>query len=101
MRSLDKATIGICLCVCGAAAAHAQTATAVGIVVDSLRGRPLAGATVFISDAETQAATDSTGRFRIDSIPPGQHTMDVFHPGLDAIELSCTTSKVTFVAGQT
>jgi Carboxypeptidase regulatory-like domain len=93
------ATLGIFL-LC-ATVVRAQPATAVGIVVDSLRGRPLAGATVLISDAETQAATDSTGRFRIDSIPPGEHTMAVFHPWLDAIGLSLTTNKITFAAGQT
>lgn len=84
-----------------ATVAHAQFATAVGIVVDSIRGRPLPGATIVVSGSEMQGVSDSTGRFRIDSIAPGEHTMAVIHPWLDAMGLSLETNKITFAPGAT
>ena len=84
-----------------ASAAHAQLATAVGVVVDSVRGRPLVGATIVVSGAEAQGLSDSSGRFRIDSIPPGDHTMAVLHPWLDEMGFSLTTNKIAFAPGAT
>jgi Carboxypeptidase regulatory-like domain len=84
-----------------ATVAHAQFATAVGIVVDSIRGRPLSGATVAVSGSEMQGVSDSAGRFRIDSIAPGEHTMAVFHPWLDAMGFSLETNKIAFGPGAT
>jgi Carboxypeptidase regulatory-like domain len=97
MFALRHATLGLSFWC--ATVAHAQLATAVGIVVDSIRGRPLAGATIVISDAPKQGMTDATGKFRVDSIPPGAHILSVFHPWLDAIGVSLTTSKITFAPG--
>jgi Carboxypeptidase regulatory-like domain len=82
-------------------AIQAQLATAVGVVVDSVRGRPLVGATVIVSGADPQGITDSSGRFRIDSIPPGDHTMGVLHPFLDELGIGLTTNKITFAPGAT
>ena len=84
-----------------ASAMHAQLATAVGVVVDSVRGRPLVGATIVVSGAESQGVSDSSGRFRIDSIPPGDHTMAVLHPFLDEMGLTLTTNKISFAPGAT
>jgi hypothetical protein len=89
------------VCASAASAAHAQLATAVGVVVDSVRGRPLIGATIVVSGAEVQGVSDSSGRFRIDSIPPGDHTMAVLHPYLDEMGLSLMTNKITFAPGAT
>jgi len=80
---------------------HAQLATAVGVVVDSVRGRPLIGATIVVSGAEAQGLSDSSGRFRIDSIPAGDHTMAVLHPFLDEMGLTLTTNKIAFAPGTT
>lgn len=80
---------------------HAQPASAVGVVVDSVRGRPLVGATIIVSGVETQGVSDSSGRFRVDSIPPGDHTMAVLHPFLDEMGLTLTTNKITFGPGTT
>src|ERR1700689_278550 len=43
----------------------------VGIVVDSLHGGPLKGAQVSVEGLNPLAVTHSTGRFRVDSVPPG------------------------------
>jgi hypothetical protein len=91
----------ISLALACASTARAQLATAIGVVVDSLHGRPLIGATIVVSGAEVQGVSDSSGRFRIDSIPPGDHTMAVFHPFLDEIGLSLTTNKIAFAPGAT
>jgi hypothetical protein len=73
----------------------------VGIVGDSLHGGPLAGATVLVDGQLEGATTDSIGRFRIDSVEAGQHSLGVFHPMLDSIGSNLSTSHpVKFVAGK-
>ncbi|HSY82595.1 MAG TPA: carboxypeptidase regulatory-like domain-containing protein [Gemmatimonadaceae bacterium] len=84
-----------------ASAMHAQLATAVGVVVDSVHGRALVGATIVVSGAEVQGVSDSSGRFRIDSIPAGDHTMAVLHPLLDEMGLTLQTNKIAFAPGAT
>jgi hypothetical protein len=59
-----------------------------GIVVDSLHGGVLRGAQVSVEGLATLAMTDSMGRFRIDSVPPGKYRIGVFHPLLDSLALS-------------
>jgi len=71
-----------------AAAAKAGTAMISGIVVDSLNGRFLRGADVIIEGAKKSLVTDSAGRFRIDSLPPGTYQVGVFHPLLDTLGIS-------------
>jgi hypothetical protein len=99
MLASRRVTLGMSV-VC-ATAAQAQVATAVGIVIDSIRGVPLVGATIAVSGADQQGVADSTGRFRIDSIPPGNHSMAVFHPWLEAIGLTMSTERITFAPGST
>jgi hypothetical protein len=77
-------------------------AAAVGVVVDSLRGGPLGGATVVVSDqAWRQTTTDSAGRFWIDSIPPGSHRLAVFHPLLDTLDIGVVSQPIRFAPGET
>src|SRR6187551_3457838 len=59
-----------------------------GLVVDSLRLRPLAGADVIVAGTTHHATTDSSGLFRIDSLEPGRYRLGVFHPYLDSLSLS-------------
>jgi Carboxypeptidase regulatory-like domain/TonB-dependent Receptor Plug Domain len=74
-------------------------ATIVGAVIDSLDGGPLQGASVMVAGTDRLATVDSTGRFRIDSVPPGDHALGVFHPLLDSLNLSVASKAVTFSAG--
>src|SRR5579863_9605063 len=79
-----------------------QVASVVGVAVDSLRGGPLTEATVVVSDGGVrQAMTDATGRFRIDSIPPGTHRIALFHPLLDALGFTVASAPLSFTPGDT
>jgi hypothetical protein len=72
-------------------AAHAGTAEISGLVVDSLNGRFLSGADVIIDGAKATLVTDSLGRFKVDSLPPGTYQVGVFHPLLDTLGISLAT----------
>jgi hypothetical protein len=73
-----------------------------GSVTDSIHGGiALPGATVKIGDTNRQAVTDANGRFQIDSIPPGQHSLSMIHPLLDTLGIAITTRAVAFEAGRT
>ena len=74
-----------------AATGKAGTAQIAGVVVDSLNGRFLTGADVIIDGAKATIITDSLGKFRIDSLPPGTYQVGVFHPLLDTLGLSIGT----------
>src|ERR1700693_5517179 len=73
------------------AAARIGRAQIVGMVIDSLNGTYLSGAEVVIEGAKTTLFTDSLGRFRVDSLPPGTYQLGVFHPLLDTLGISLTT----------
>ncbi|HEV2018763.1 MAG TPA: carboxypeptidase regulatory-like domain-containing protein [Gemmatimonadaceae bacterium] len=74
-----------------AATAKAGTAEIAGVVVDSLNGRFLIGADVMIEGAKATIVTDSLGKFRIGSLPPGTYQVGVFHPLLDTLGLTLAT----------
>ena len=67
----------------------------VGVVVDSLHGRFLSGAEVVIEGANTNKTvqTDSLGKFGIDSLPPGNYQVGVFHPLLDTLDVDILTRQ--------
>lgn len=68
-------------------AAAQQHATIMGVAVDSVRGGYLRGAIVSVSGTTLSAMTDSSGRFRIDSVPAGTRYLEVMHPLLDSLSL--------------
>jgi hypothetical protein len=68
------------------------TATIAGIVLDSLNGRFLSGAEVIIEGAKKSLITDSLGKFRIDSLPPGIYQVGVFHALLDTLGISLASA---------
>jgi hypothetical protein len=86
---------------CGTPLAAQQQPYAVlsGVVADSIHGGPLTGALVIVSGTDRQGIVDSTGRFRIDSIPPGDHELGVFHPLLDSLNVSVSSKNVALPAG--
>src|ERR1700682_92947 len=73
------------------AAPKTGKAEIVGVVLDSLNGRYLAGADIVIKGGMAAAQTDSLGKFKIDSLPPGVYQVGVFHPILDTLDITLLT----------
>jgi hypothetical protein len=93
-RLLTAATA--CLLALGASrAAAAQTPPAStsqlsvlqGFVIDSIHDGGLANAVVIIEGTGRQGVTQADGRYRIDSIPMGKHSIMVMHPVFDTLGL--------------
>lgn len=82
---MRRAVLGACLLL--AQPAWGQTGTIVGMVMDSVHGRPLVGAAVLVDESTLQATTDSNGQFRIDAVPAGSQRVTVHHPLLDSLEV--------------
>ena len=76
----------------------AGAATLVGIAIDSLGAGPLVGATVIVEGAIATGESDSQGRFRIDSIPPGERRLAIYHPLLDSLGIGMATPPLRFAA---
>ena len=70
-----------------------------GTVLDSLHEGLLAGALVRVDNSTRESITDSLGRYRIDSVPSGQHRLVVIHPVLDTLSISLVTPPMNFGAG--
>lgn len=56
-----------------------------GFVFDSVRGRPLEGALIYLSGTPFQATSGVAGRFVLDSIPAGEYGIAFEHPFLDSL----------------
>ncbi|MDQ3082201.1 MAG: carboxypeptidase regulatory-like domain-containing protein, partial [Gemmatimonadota bacterium] len=76
-------------------------ATVSGVAVDSVRGGYLRGAIVYVSGTALSAMTDSSGRFRIDSVTPGTRHLELMHPLLDSIALRVRSPERELKAGDT
>lgn len=75
-------------------------AAIVGVIDDSLRGRPFAGATVVVVGTTRAAVANEQGIFRIDSVPPGEVQLFVRHPLLDTLFVTVLSSRFTAMAGR-
>src|SRR6476659_8734680 len=85
-----------------AAAQQGAMASVAGSVIDSIHGGvPLPGAVVRINETNRQGTTDASGQFKIDSLPPGEHSLSLVHPLLDTLGVAINTRAVPFQAGQT
>lgn len=73
---------------------------AIVVVGDSIHGGPLVGAVVEIIGANRKGTTDSSGRIRIDSVPPGSYKLSMSHPLLDSLGVAIATNEVQFPAGR-
>jgi hypothetical protein len=76
-----------------------STATVEGVVYDSVRAAPLAGATVqLISSVEPSQAfsaeTDSTGSFHIAQVPRGQFVIGFLHSELAELDLGAVEHRL-------
>ncbi len=67
-----------------------------GEVTDKISGEELIGATVYISELNLGNATDLDGKYRINSIPQGEYTIEVSYLGYVPI-----TMKISFEANNT
>lgn len=65
-----------------------ETAALRGVVFDSSRGAPLAGALVTLAGTADSVRTDSTGAFRLDGLSDGEYAVIVEHPRLDSLALT-------------
>lgn len=76
----------------------AQNQTIRGIVKDSDSDFPLPGVSVVVSDLSPilGAVSDANGRFTIENVPPGRHTLEVKYMGYK----SQTLSNVMVTAGK-
>ena len=75
----------------------------VGQVYDSVANRPLADAVVQIVRTDAiqvarSAVTDSRGRYRLDSIAPGEYFVSFFHAALDSLAVQAPVRRVTLGA---
>jgi len=82
------------------AKADSPPASVEGVAVDSLHRGFLRGAMLMVEGSSVTAATDSLGRFRLDSIPPGARRIDVMHPLLDSVGISLETKPLVLSGGQ-
>jgi carboxypeptidase-like protein/carboxypeptidase family protein/TonB-dependent receptor-like protein len=98
-RTIEWVALGLCAALPLAAQSPAPLATVRGIVIDSLRGRPLVGASIAVDGTIASGVTDSLGQFRIDSVTPGAHPIAVYHPLLDSLALSLYTAPVNITPG--
>jgi len=71
-----------------------------GVAIDSLHRDFLRGGVVIVDGVSKPAFTDSVGRFRIDSVPPGTRRVRVMHAVLDTIGIGLQTPELELVAGQ-
>lgn len=76
-------------------------ATLRGVVVDSVHGGELAGATISVQGTAVLVFTDSLGRYRADSVPAGEYRVALFHPLLDTIGIVVVSPPTRFAAGDT
>lgn len=81
------------------ATADAQDAAVVGTVYDSIAGGPLPGATVYLFGTSHRAVSDPDGRFRLDDVPPGDHSILFFHDRLGRLGVSTGPVAVTVGPG--
>jgi hypothetical protein len=84
-------TAGAPQAVTGPGQSAAKSAPIVGLAIDSLNGGPLVGAQISVEGIVSGATTDSSGRFRVDSVPEGRYRIGVFHPLIDSLGLSIAT----------
>jgi len=72
-----------------------------GVVVDSVRGGELRGATISVEGTSGLAFTDSLGRYQVDDVPAGEYRVALFHPLLDTLGIAVVSRPTRFAVGDT
>ncbi|MEO5818836.1 MAG: carboxypeptidase-like regulatory domain-containing protein [Gemmatimonadaceae bacterium] len=91
-----------------AGSVNAQQATGInGVVIDSIHGKPLAEATVFVTRIEPASpefartiSSDKQGTYRLDGLSAGRYAIWFNHPILDSLEVTVLLREVTLAAGE-
>ena len=84
----------------GALVAMAEMATVTGIVFDSTRSKPLAGARVSLAGTDRAAVSDSAGRYSLEGVPEGVYSLLFSHPRLDSIQYTPDPVRVVAIPPQ-
>lgn len=71
-----------------------------GVALDSLHNAYLRGALLLVEGADATTMTDSSGRFRFDSVLPGLRRIFVVHPILDTVGVALVTAPLQIAPGQ-
>lgn len=83
-----------------------QPARIEGTITDSVHTRPLVGAMVMLTRQSPEPAThrsvftDEKGRYRVDSLLPGDYTVLYTHPLVDSLGLVLPARELTLEAGE-
>ncbi len=73
-------------------------ATLSGLVWDSTRAAPLAGAAVYLSGTQHTANSDERGRFTLRDLPAGSYTLGFMHPRLAELNVLPAPRQVSIAA---
>jgi Carboxypeptidase regulatory-like domain len=98
MRAVGIA--GLLATLAGAAPAPGQQVVR-GTVYDSLFPGPMRDAELWVRGTNWRTRTDSSGRFKFDSVVPGTYTVVLSHPGLDSAGLYTLALPLTVRANDT
>ncbi|HEX8904588.1 MAG TPA: carboxypeptidase regulatory-like domain-containing protein, partial [Longimicrobiaceae bacterium] len=69
-----------------------------GVVWDSTRNAPLAGARVYLSGTQAEAVSGSDGRYRLEAPGEGTYTLAFSHPELGPLAAVAPTRSITVAA---
>ena len=78
---LRPTRIAVAVALCYAGPSAAQVAGVSGVVRESGSGTPVVGAQVQVADRRLRATTDAEGRFVLEGVPSGNHTLRVARIG--------------------
>ena len=80
---------------CRAATAQESLGSVTGLVTVIGSERPVSGATVTLDEWRHGAASDSTGRYRIPGVQPGEHLLTIRRIGFEALSARITVGAGT------
>ncbi|MAC35480.1 MAG: TonB-dependent receptor [Haliea sp.] len=89
--SLHRLSLAIGL-IAGSLVTQAQAQSVTGELVDSARNTVFQGAIVRIEELGVSVTTDTRGRFRLGSIPPGDYTLSISYVGAPLTRLPVSVS---------
>jgi hypothetical protein len=75
-------------------------ATLYGTIIDSVKGRPLSNARVFISGTSFATTTDSAGAYTLERLPPGIYLVSIMSPVIDSLLIDAPMRDISLNAGE-